>query len=188
MRCNIWAAALIMFFAMLRCSNVLPLSAPQFDNQRMLCRRDVTFHPDRLMLSIRWSKTIQFAQHTLQLPLPRIPGHILCPVQAMFKALSFASGAAPSSPLFIATPPDKPLTAPIFLTMVRQALQKHGISGADISCHSFRRGGASWAFQAGVPTDTIRQVGDWQSNAYIKYIYESPDSLKRSMVKMVTKI
>ena len=32
--------------------------------------------------------------------------------------------------------------------------------------HSFRRGGASFALQAGLPTDVIMLFGDWHSDAY----------------------
>ena len=32
--------------------------------------------------------------------------------------------------------------------------------------HSFRRGGANWAFQCGVPGELIQVFGDWSSDAY----------------------
>ena len=44
--------------------------------------------------------------------------------------------------------------------------------------HSFRRGGASWAYHAGLGVDTISQIGDWQSNSYTKYIVEDENSLR----------
>jgi len=40
---------------------------------------------------------------------------------------------------------------------------------SSLGSHSFRRGGASWAYQAGVSVDLIRQLGDWSSNAYQLY-------------------
>ena len=36
--------------------------------------------------------------------------------------------------------------------------------------HSFRRGGASWAFQAGLPGELIQVCGDWVSDAYNVYL------------------
>ena len=36
--------------------------------------------------------------------------------------------------------------------------------------HSFRRGGATWAFRAGVPGELIQIYGDWASDAYKCYL------------------
>ena len=54
--------------------------------------------------------------------------------------------------------------------------------------HSFRRGGASWAYQAGLGVDTIRQIGDWQSNSYTKYIVEDENSLRFAMLSWANEI
>ena len=185
--CNIWAAALLMFFAMLRRSNVLPLSPSQFDPRRMLRRSDVIFNQQGTLIHIRWSKTIQFSQRVLYLPLPRLPGQVLCPTQALFKAFSLTPNAPTDGPAFVSSRDTKPLSAPTFLSAVRKELSGCDIPRSDISCHSFRRGGASWAFQAGIPVDTIRQIGDWKSNAYIKYIFESPQSLSQAMYTFISK-
>jgi len=39
------------------------------------------------------------------------------------------------------------------------------------STHSFRRGGASFAFQCQVPGETIKLLGDWSSDAYLQYLH-----------------
>ena len=38
------------------------------------------------------------------------------------------------------------------------------------SLHSFRRGGCTWAFKAGVPTDLSQHHGDWSSDCYKIYL------------------
>ena len=38
------------------------------------------------------------------------------------------------------------------------------------SGHSFRRGGATWAFSANVPSELIKEHGDWLSEAYLRYL------------------
>jgi hypothetical protein len=46
-------------------------------------------------------------------------------------------------------------------------------SGRDpnrFATHSFRRGGASFAFQAGVPVEVIKLLGDWKSDAFFRYL------------------
>jgi len=39
------------------------------------------------------------------------------------------------------------------------------------SRHSFRSGGATLAFQAQIPAELIKRLGDWQSDAYRSYIH-----------------
>ena len=38
------------------------------------------------------------------------------------------------------------------------------------SSHSFRRGGATWAFVSEVPSELIQLYGDWKSDAYKRYL------------------
>ncbi len=178
---SIWAAALVLFFAMLRRSNLLPATASSFDPRKQIRRRDIHWEKDGLVLTIRWSKTIQFGERTLRIPLPRIKSSPLCPVQAVYQALSLSPNADPEGPLFLAQPNGPPLTVPVFIQALKRGLQGHGVDSDQYAGHSFRRGGASWFFQCGVGTETIRLIGDWKSACYTQYITESPESLKRAM-------
>ena len=36
-----------------------------------------------------------------------------------------------------------------------------------------RRGGASAAFDAGIPGEMIKAIGDWRSDAYLRYLHVS---------------
>lgn len=183
---NVWAAALTMFFAMLRRSNVLPNSSTGFKPSIHLRRRDITFQSDCVLIKIRWSKTIQFQQRELNIPLPRIRDNPLCPVQAVFHAFRTCPLAGANGPAFVCStdPNAPPLIVSVFLNIIKSSLDKCNVDSKLFSGHSFRRGGASWAFQCGLPIDTIRQIGDWQSNSYTKYIFESPESLKRAMATL----
>ena len=40
----------------------------------------------------------------------------------------------------------------------------------DFSGHSLRRGGATFAFQCGIPAELIKLQGDWRSDAYMLYL------------------
>ena len=44
------------------------------------------------------------------------------------------------------------------------------------SCHSVRRGGASWAFRLGLPGELIQISGDWASDCYKLYLEVSMDT------------
>ena len=181
-----WAAALIMFFGMLRRSNVICSSLSSFDPSKHLRRKDITFTTDFMTVSIRWSKTIQFKDRILKLPLPRIQEHVLCPVQATFKAFSMTPNAPPDGPAFVISQSAQPvpLTVKIFIETVRRALVSSGFDGKQFAGHSFRRGGASHAYQCGISTETIKNIGDWRSNAYENYVFDSTDSLKVAMLNI----
>ena len=168
---NVWAAALCMFHTLLRRSNVLPLSYHKFNPLHQLMRGDFRFFNWGARVVIRWSKTIQFKERSLLFPLPRIHNHPLCPVQAIFHAFSFAPQAPPSSPAWVlSNGSNSILTVPLFLKVFKQVIHKAGWDPSLYSTHSFRRGGATWAYKCGIPADTIQILGDWKSDAYKAYI------------------
>ena len=45
-----------------------------------------------------------------------------------------------------------------------------GYDSSSYAGHLFRRGGASFAFQVGVPLELIKIMGDWKSNAVSLYL------------------
>ena len=163
---NYWAACLVMFYGMLRRSNVLPESAGQFDPSHNLRRKDIVFGKGGLTVMIRWSKTIQFGDRVHKIPLPRIADSALCPSQAVYHAFQKSPLAKTNGPSFVCLeqPSAKPLTVNQFLCRLKNILGAEGIDPSAFGGHSFRRGGASWAFQSGVPIETIRLIGDWKSN------------------------
>ena len=182
----VWAAALLMFYGLLRRSNVLSPSMAQFNPSKHLCRSDLSFHPGGATLSIHWSKTNQFAQRNRLLPLPSMPCHVLCPVKALYNYITLAPHVAGDHPLFVT--PSKtgctPLSPSTFVSCIRKCLTESVSNTSDYAGHSFRRGGASWAFQAGLSVDTIRQLGDWRSNSYMDYIVMDTSSIFKAVQQM----
>ena len=53
---------------------------------------------------------------------------------------------------------------------MRQLIAAAGVDPSNYSMHSLRRGGASLAFKAKVPTDLIKVHGDWASDCYLRYL------------------
>lgn len=51
-----------------------------FDATKQPLRSDFQFHPRGALVSIRWSKTIQFRERVVQLHWSYIPNSPLCPV------------------------------------------------------------------------------------------------------------
>lgn len=138
-----WAACLVAFFSFFRKSNLLIPSKAQFNPDKHLCVSDVQFGPQGAVLSVRWSKTIQYRQRTLQIPLPHIAGSPFCPSSALMLCTSLAPKRNNPLPLFSFPTPQgtQPITYAAFITHLRLCLRKLGFNPSLYSGHSFRRGG-----------------------------------------------
>ena len=88
---TVWCLCLHAFYLMFRKSNLVPDTVATFDSKKQLCRKNFTFdekHNVSVMITIQWSKTIQFGERTLVIPLVSIPVSPLCPFQAYFNMQS----------------------------------------------------------------------------------------------------
>ena len=77
-----WCLILFMFFLVARKSNMVPVSLTEFDPHKQLLTQDVVIFKEILLVFVKWSKTNQFGNRLLKIPLTAIPGSILCPVKA----------------------------------------------------------------------------------------------------------
>ena len=81
-----WALFLVAFYSFLRKSNLVVDRAAQV-SPKVLLRSDLYFDASFAYLTVRASKTIHFQERLFSLPLPRIPGSLLCPVAALVNYL-----------------------------------------------------------------------------------------------------
>ena len=89
----VWAACCLMFFGLLRRSNVMVQNNGGFDPEKQLRRRDLVFTHEGLRVHLLWSKTIQFKERTLTIPYPWRKGHRLCPTQGVFQSVRLTRAA-----------------------------------------------------------------------------------------------
>ena len=66
-----------------------------------------------------------------------------------------------------------PITYHQFLSRIRSLLSTLGFNPSDYGSHFFRRGGASLAHSACIPTEHIKALGDWHSD-FVFYIFIHP--------------
>ena len=168
----LWAVFVMSFFLFARKANMVPPSVTQFDVRKHLARGDISDSVDGLVVVFKWSKTIQLGERHLTIPLLALPDSHLCPVRA-YRDMLRAVPAGGSSPAFLyLSDKSKPvtLTHVTFVESFRRLLKRVGVNPKGYSGHSFRRGGASCAFQAGVPGELVQLHGDWRSDAYLKYL------------------
>ena len=53
---------------------------------------------------------------------------------------------------------------------IKSCILALGLDATGYTSHSFRRGGATYAFQCGLSGSFIKKLGDWRSDAYLEYI------------------
>ena len=150
--------------------NLAPHSVRAFDPSKHCLRQDLFFDPPGAHLLLKWTKTLQDhrAHHIIQ--LTSIDNHFLCPVRAL-KALLASRPLPPSSPLFANIYP--PFTQ-IIDTHVREALttvlHSLAIPLPGHGFHTFRRSGATLAFDNNVSLHNIMAHGLWRSSSVWSYL------------------
>ena len=82
-----FCAFLSTFYLMARLANIVPKSAKSFDPRRHLTRGDVAVTSHGLLVTFKCTKTIQFGERLLHIPLLRIIDSPLCPVSAYLQRL-----------------------------------------------------------------------------------------------------
>jgi hypothetical protein len=169
-----WAVALVSFLGFLRKSSVLPV-ASKFDEKCTLLHDDVEdLNLSYFVLVLRHSKVIQFGQKVLKLPYASCVELPLCPVRALLSHFG-ASSLGGRRPLFnfMCAGKERFMTQSGFVSRLKTVLAKVGVDSTCYSAHSFRRGGASYAFSLGLSPLQIKLRGDWGSDAYERYIFFS---------------
>ena len=166
-------AFVFAFFLFARISNLVPDSWCHIGDYHCLRRGDIEPSHYGLCVMFSWSKTNQFGKRVLELPLLSIPNSPLCPVRLFYPMCELVP-ASSRSPLFVYRSRSgivKPILKRQFVSVLlarlgaAKVVQSHLFRG-----HSFRRGGTSWAFSAGLPGEFIQIFGDWRSDAYKCYL------------------
>ena len=165
------AAFCINFFTFARKSNIVPPSVKDFSPHKHMTRGHINVIEEGLLVSMEWSKTNQFRKRLVSIPLCSIPNSSLCPVDAYLKMC--ATIPAPlSSPAFVVPSPSGLVTLTHFsyVRKLKSLIKQVGLDPSEFSGHSFRRGGATFAFASQVSPDLIKEHGDWLSDTYQKYL------------------
>ena len=186
--CALWAAMLLAFYGLLQIGSML-CGSLQCDHSRHVTLADVQLHCRCPAAHCPSDKNNTICRAHACHPLPRVPGNVLCPSQALTLYLQRATLPSPLGesplPLFVTSPSGKPLTAPAFASRVWDLAHLTGNVDSALGGHSFRRCGACLAYQLGIPVDTIRSLGDWASNAYTAYVLPERPLVANAILRMV---
>ena len=175
--CNVFPHAkvyksiyLLAFFGFLRISNLVPSSVKKFDWTKQLCREDVLLQSHQAVVILKWSKTMQATNQGSFIIIPRLD-NVLCPMLAL-KQMYVAYKSWSNGPLFVID------SLPVTDYQVRAHLAKvfdflH-IDKKFHSFHTFRRSGATLAYNLNVDIQKIQRHGTWSSDTVNTYIVNDP--------------
>ena len=141
---SLWAVCLVAFYGMFRKSHLLPIAANQFNPSKQLTKANFKIFHWGLLITIRWSKTDQFRERVVEIPLPNIPGSKFCPTAAVAHAFRLISSVShrgsqafnwvdSSQALYV-------LTYSSFVSKLRLHLSYLGLDPKLYASHSFRTG------------------------------------------------
>ena len=72
--CIFWTASLLALFTFFRKSNLFSSSMATFNPLCNLTRENITIFPSFTLVTVNWTKTLQYQERTLTVPTLRIPG------------------------------------------------------------------------------------------------------------------
>lgn len=168
----VWAVMLLAFFTMSRKDNFSVDKVDAFNNRMHLTRGDVKVLSVGVHCSFRRSKTNQLGARVHRVLALAIPGSVLDPKVAVERAFAVSPRARAADPAFQVPSAGSlvPLTHYVFVGTLKHCLRAVGVDPDLYSGHSFRRGGATFAHRLGVDPLLIKRMGDWRSEAYMRYI------------------
>lgn len=178
-----WVAILIGFHCLLRASNLTPRSVSAFNLQENLLRQDFRMHGNLLLVHIKWTKTLQYREKKLLIPvIPFLDAEINA--VTWFHTMISTVAAPPTAPAFSIPKNGEfvPLTYPQLAKKLRKWTENSNLDPKKFTSHCLRRGGASWLDEQGVPESVIAVLGDWRTTAFKAYIDSALKTRMRAMI------
>ena len=171
------AVYLLAYFSFLRISNLVSHSIASFSPLRQLTRGDVSSTSKGLQILIKWTKTLQTQDKAKYINVPRLAGSPICPVAAIKFILQVLPGDR-NAPLFQVLCHSRwvPLTESRLRKHFTAILKKLNLFQCGFTFHSFRRSGATWAFNNNVSLQNIQQHGTWSSDCVWSYITQDQNT------------
>ena len=184
-----WCCILTGFRCLLRKSNLVPVSIDKFNPETGLSRSKIMLPPNKdvALVYLNWSKTNQFGNREIVIPMVADPVRALDPVYHL-RLLFSTNLLADNLPAFSYVKSGRVwcVTYDKFTGSLRKLLDTAGYRSRSYSGHSLRRGGASFLYRLGADPLLIQATGDWQSDCYQRYIFLSLEQRLAAQMKMAT--
>lgn len=138
-------------------------------------------HQDVMLVHIKWTKTLQFKEKKLLIPVISFHEPGISAVD-WFQYMIGRIPASQSDPAF--SVPVKGVNLLLSYSQLTHLLHKWVTAAGikqDITCHSLRRGGASWLDRHLVPDRVIQVLGDWKTQCFKEYIDSALETRLQAM-------
>ena len=151
-----------------------PHAENAFDTTIHLTPQDVLISEKFMKITLKWSKTIQSRDKVHVVVVPRLRSRLTCPVKAMQEAIAMYN-PSPTSPFFQIFVGNK--WKVLIDSRIRKVLAKinikMGLTSNYFPFHTFRRSGATLAYNAHMPIQSIQHHGSWASDCVWTYIQKN---------------
>lgn len=127
----------------------------------MLRHSQIKFTEYGMTITIVSSKTIQSRERTVRIPIVESPGSLLCPVRWLKVYLKLCSVPI-NGPLFLDLKSGNPLSYHKFSGRLKSLVKQAEVPGR-ITCHSLRRGSATYLSRLGLLLHDVKMYRDWKS-------------------------
>ena len=137
---------------------------------------DISEEDDTVLVLMNYSKTEQFGNKNVVIPLLKNPVKALDPVyhiQELFRRYPLSSSLPAFS--YVERDQTKYITYEGFTKELKRLLTLAGFKADSYSGHSFRRGGATYLYRLGEDPLLIQASGDWASDCYTRYVFLTLD-------------
>ena len=182
-----YVALLIGFYLFLRRSNLVSETEKKFNPKEQLTRRDVWKLGKLTVVEIKWSKTNQYRDRDLIIPIIPAKCKMICPVFWINFLLQKLPCQDLDMPLF--SYPKQgvmvPLTADLLAKKYKEWVKATGRNPDTYTLHGIRRGGVNHSLTVGLCGEEVMLMGGWVSNAYLQYIDLTLERRVTNMVKFV---
>ena len=168
----LWCSFLVSFYGLLRKKNTVPENH-NFETRKVLTRQNfrIDLVDYKVYIYVGFSKTNQFGQRDLVLPIPGNQDPALDLVRHLHDLFTRVT-CPPTSPAFTYGPGTF-ITYSKFTRRLKNLLTAAGYCADQYSGHSFRRGGASFLHACGGTALQVQSAGDWSSSCFTRYLFLS---------------
>jgi hypothetical protein len=168
-----WTSFLLSYFGSLRISELISDESTAFDQDKILCWKDVVFNGDGVTLHLRSPKVEHAGGDLICLFEFPVPG--LCPVIALrrLKARATAAGLYEGGQPVCRLESGACWKRSAFNSTLRSVVERTGVAGEDskVTGHSFRGGIPSLLAVEATPAAeaALKEWGRWRSQAFVSY-------------------
>ena len=175
----LWAVMIFCFRTLLRKSNVLPDATGKLHH--VIRRSDLEFHQWGILVHVRSSKTVQFEEYIMDIPINTVSDKAFC-VVSLIKDHFSVFPAPGDSPLFLRNTAHgvAPVLYGDLLLFIKKLASDVGLDQSKYGSHSMRRSGAGFLHDLKVPLTDIMTLGNWSSMSVLSYLV-TPEPRKHAI-------